>query len=99
MKLPVVGNVSLTTGVAVGVGSLVLAPIVIPMLGALVKPVAKGAIKAGMMVYHRGQIMAAETKESWDDLTAEVKAELAQEAMVEAAEEAKPAPAAKKKSS
>jgi hypothetical protein len=61
------------------------------MVGALIKPVAKGVIKAGMMVYHKGQVVAAETKETWEDLTAEVKAELAQEAVAEAAGEAKPA--------
>lgn len=95
MRLPVIGSVSAGTGVAVGLGALVLAPVVIPMVGALIKPVAKGVIKAGMLVYHKGQVVAAESKETWDDLTAEVKAELAQEAMAEASAETKPA---KKKS-
>jgi len=91
MRLPLVGNVSTGTGIAIGIGAVLLAPVIIPMVGALVKPVAKGVIKAGMMVYHQGEVIAAEAKETWEDLTAEVKAEMAQEAMVPAVAEAKPA--------
>jgi hypothetical protein len=99
MRLPLIGRMSAGTGLAIGLGAVVLAPIVIPMVGALVKPVAKGLIKTGMTVYHKTQVMAAETKETWDDLTAEVKAELAQEAVVETVKETKPATGRKKAAS
>ncbi|MCB2186045.1 MAG: DUF5132 domain-containing protein [Deltaproteobacteria bacterium] len=88
MKLPLLGEISVGTSLLVGVGAMLLVPFVLPVVGAVVRPVAKGVIKGGMLLYHRGEVMVAETKEAWDDLTAEVKAELAQEAMPEASEAA-----------
>jgi len=43
------GNIG--TGLAVGIGMAVLGPVVVPMVGAVVRPLAKGVIKAGMMAY------------------------------------------------
>ena len=67
------------TGIAVGIGALVLAPTVLPVVAALAKPVAKAAIKGGLMLIEKGKEIAAETKEVLEDLTAEAKAELARE--------------------
>jgi uncharacterized membrane protein len=86
MKLPIINtNVGLGTGLAIGLGAAVLVPVVFPIVGALVKPVAKGAIKGGMMLAHQGKVMAAEIKESVEDITAEAKAELAAASMAEPA--------------
>ncbi|HMK33704.1 MAG TPA: DUF5132 domain-containing protein [Desulfomonilaceae bacterium] len=63
------------TGVAVGVG-LLLAPVVLPMIAAAVKPVAKTAIKYGYMIYEKGTEMLAEVTEVVEDLAAEAKAEV-----------------------
>lgn len=67
------------TGVAVGIGALILAPTVIPMVAAIVKPLAKAAIKSGLMLVEKGKEIAAETKEVLEDLAAEAKAELTAE--------------------
>jgi len=39
------------TGLAIGVGTAILAPIVIPVLAGIVKPLAKSAIKGGITLY------------------------------------------------
>jgi hypothetical protein len=70
------------TGVAIGVGLLV-APVVIPMIAAAAKPVAKAVIKCGYMVYEKGSEMLAEAAEAVEDLAAEAKSEVMAE-MVEA---------------
>ena len=66
---------NLWTGVAIGVGLLV-APVVIPMIGAAARPVAKAAIKGGLMLYEKGREMLAEVSEAVEDLAAEAKSEV-----------------------
>lgn len=65
-------------GIAVGIASIVVAPVLLPVLGSAVKPVAKGAIKGGILLYHKSRTAAAEAIETLEDLAAEAKAELAQ---------------------
>jgi hypothetical protein len=72
-------GIKVGTGVAIGIGVLILAPTVIPAVAAIVKPVAKAAIKGGLMLMEKGRELAAETMEVLEDLTAEAKAEIAQE--------------------
>ena len=43
------GNIA--TGLGVAIGAAVLGPVVLPVVGAIVRPVAKTAIKVGMMAY------------------------------------------------
>lgn len=64
------------TGLAMGVGIVLLAPAVLPMIGAVLKPVAKAAIKGGIMAYETAKVSLAEAKESIEDLTAEAKSEV-----------------------
>ena len=66
-------------GLAIGIGSAVLAPIVIPILASVVKPIAKATIKGGLMLFERGKELAAEAQESMEDMVAEAKAELSEE--------------------
>ena len=63
------------TGIAIGVGLLV-APVVIPMIATAARPVAKAAIKGGLMLYEKGREMVAEVAEVVEDLTAEAKSEV-----------------------
>jgi F0F1-type ATP synthase membrane subunit b/b' len=70
------GNI--LTGLAIGIGASVLAPVVIPVLANVVKPLAKAALKGGIVLYERGLETFAETKEVVEDLIAEAKAELAE---------------------
>jgi hypothetical protein len=65
------------TGVLVGLGAVILAPVILPVVGSVVKPVAKGAIKLGVMLYERGSETIAEVGEVIEDLVAEAKAEVA----------------------
>jgi hypothetical protein len=72
-------GMKLGTGIAIGIGALILAPTVIPAVAAIVKPLAKATIKGGLILIEKGKEIAAETKEVLEDLAAEAKAELTQE--------------------
>jgi hypothetical protein len=61
------------TGLAVGLGAVMLAPSVVPALGRVLRPAAKAVIKGGMVLY-RDTI--AEIGEAAGDLVAEARAEL-----------------------
>ncbi len=65
-----------STGIMVGIGAVILAPIVIPAVAAVLKPVAKTAIKGGILVYRKSRQAVAEVGESVEDLVAEAKAEI-----------------------
>ena len=67
-------------GLAIGIGSAILAPIVIPILASVAKPLAKASIKGGLMLFEKGKEVVAETQEVVEDLVAEAKAELAEAA-------------------
>lgn len=69
----------LGTGVAIGIGALILVPAVLPIVGSVVKPLAKAAIKGGIMLFEKSREILAETQEILEDLAAEAKAELAEE--------------------
>jgi hypothetical protein len=62
-----------------GAGVVLLAPVAVSLIGSLMRPVAKAAIKGGLMVYDKGREIAAETQESIEDIAAEAKAELAEQ--------------------
>jgi hypothetical protein len=64
------GNI--VTGLAVGVGAVVLAPAVVPVL----RPLAKSLIKAGLVAYDQGRVALAELNERTADILAEARAEL-----------------------
>ena len=70
---------------AIGVGVIILAPVVLPAL----KPIAKAAIKGGLTLYEKGKESISEAGEVFEDLVAEVKSEMA-----EAQESAEATPAA-----
>jgi hypothetical protein len=61
------------TGIAVGVGALLLGPTLLPAVGRALRPVAKAAIKGGMVLYRE---TFAEIGEFTSDLVAEARAEL-----------------------
>ncbi|GAB4304218.1 MAG: hypothetical protein Fur0025_45850 [Oscillatoriaceae cyanobacterium] len=66
-------------GVAVGIGALVLAPLLIPAVAKIGKPVAKAAIKTGILFYEKTKGAIAEAGEVFEDMVAEAQAELADE--------------------
>lgn len=67
------------TGLAIGIGAAVLAPKILPILAEAVKPIAKGAIKGGLLCVEKGKEVAAELAEMSEDIWAEAKAELEEE--------------------
>ena len=68
-----------TPGIVAGIGALVLAPIVIPAIAKIGKPIAKAAIKGGITLYEKSIVTVAEAGEVLEDLVAEARAELADE--------------------
>ncbi len=61
-------------GLALGMAVLV-APVVVPVIAVAARPLVKGAIKNGYLLYQRGREIVAEVVESIEDLTAEAKSE------------------------
>jgi hypothetical protein len=62
-----------TTGLAVGVGAVLLIPGLLPAVGRAMRSIAVGAIKTGMVVYNQ---TAATVRETTGDLMAEAHAQL-----------------------
>lgn len=93
-----IAGLQLGNGVLVGVGAVLLAPVVIPALAGILRPVAKAAIKGSLITYNKFKETTAEVIESIEDLAAEAKAEVnvAAEAAA-AAEVEEAAPKAAKK--
>lgn len=67
------------TGLAIGIGAAVVAPKVLPVLGEAIKPIAKAALKSGILFFEKGKETAAELGETIEDLWAEVNAEIEEE--------------------
>ena len=61
--------------VLVGVGAVLAAPLVLPAVGSVARPVAKGAIKGYLALADGAKEWFAEVNEQWSDLVAEAKAE------------------------
>jgi hypothetical protein len=66
-------------GIAAGVGAVLLAPLLIPAVAKVGKPLAKAAIKSGITLYEKSKGVFAEAGEVFEDLVAEAKVELAEE--------------------
>ena len=63
----------------VGVGVVLVAPTVLPAVGAALRPLAKSAIKGGVMLYDTVKESIAEAGEQVTDMVAEVRAEVEEE--------------------
>jgi hypothetical protein len=68
---------TLLTFVVGGIAGVFLAPVVAPALARWSRPGMKAAIKAGLAIYERGRLTAAELRETVEDVTAELAAERA----------------------
>jgi hypothetical protein len=73
------------TTVLIGIGVALAAPALLPAVGEVIRPVAKGLIKGGLYVADSLQEIVAEGSEQFSDLIAEVKAERSAAATVAAA--------------
>jgi hypothetical protein len=68
---------------------------VLPVVAGVLKSLTKAGLKGGMILYEKGRIAAEEARETIEDLTAEAKAELAEEQEVPASAKKGKAAAAK----
>jgi hypothetical protein len=59
----------------IGIGALILAPVVIPAVARGLRPLAKGAIKGYLALQEKGREVFAETSEQFQDLVAEARSE------------------------
>lgn len=69
-------NGSMTTGIAMGVGFFLLAPVAARMLSGAGRPLLKESLKGGMYLYQQGRTMLAEAKETLEDISAEARADM-----------------------
>lgn len=65
-------------GIAIGVGVAILAPLVLPTVVKAARPLARAAIKSGLLLFEKGRETVAELGEVMDDLLAEAQAEIEQ---------------------
>ena len=66
-------------GVALGIGAALVAVTAIPAIVIAGRPLARMALKSGLLLLEKGREAMAEAREDMEDLVAEVKAELAAE--------------------
>ncbi|MBZ0158256.1 MAG: DUF5132 domain-containing protein [Alphaproteobacteria bacterium] len=64
------------TGLAVGIGALVVAPAAASVLARTVRPLAKAAIKGGFMLYGTASGVIASVSATLKEVAAEAKAEM-----------------------
>jgi hypothetical protein len=64
------------TPILLGIGVLILAPVIIPGAAAAAKPLVKATIKTGLSLVQKGRELISEAAEAFEDIAAEVKAEL-----------------------
>ncbi|MCF7984062.1 MAG: DUF5132 domain-containing protein [Thiohalocapsa sp.] len=73
------GGSGFAKGVAFGLGVAVLLPVAAMALAPVTRPLARSAIKAGLVAFEKGREAATELGEMLDDLVAEVRDELVEE--------------------
>ncbi|MFM2062358.1 MAG: hypothetical protein RLZZ507_2028 [Cyanobacteriota bacterium] len=66
-------------GIIAGIGAVLLAPVVVPVVAGIGKPIAKSIIKGGLVAYEKSKGAFAELGETWEDIVAEARAEIAEE--------------------
>jgi hypothetical protein len=81
-------NEDLLKGAALGVGVALLVPVAMIALAPVIRPLARTALKSGLMVYEKGRETLEELGETFDDVRAEVEEELTEERTGEAVAEA-----------
>lgn len=75
----------ISKGAAIGVGAALVAVAALPAIMRAGRPLARAALKSGILLLEKGREVIAEAGETLEDLVAEVRAELAQESEERAA--------------
>lgn len=65
-------------GLLVGVGALVLGPVLLPIVGRVLRPVIKTAVTAGLTVYDAGREAVTEAAQGASEIVSESRAEMGQ---------------------
>lgn len=65
------------TNILVVAGVAMVAPVILPVVMTMARPVVKGIIKGGMALADKAQELVAETGEQFSDIMAEARAERA----------------------
>jgi hypothetical protein len=81
---------NIIVGVSAALAVTVLAPVLLPVMATVGRPLAKSLLKGGLMLYQMSREAVATAGETVEDMVAEIHAE---EAMRAAAQEQAPAPA------
>jgi hypothetical protein len=71
-----VRNDDFIKGAALGLGVAILVPVAVAVLMPVIRPMARSALKAGILAYEKGRETLAEFGETVDDIVAEVEEEL-----------------------
>ncbi|WP_341527039.1 DUF5132 domain-containing protein [Nostoc sp. UHCC 0302] len=66
-------------GIVAGIGAVLLAPVLLPVVAGIGKPIAKSLIKGGLVAYEKSRGAFAELGETWEDIVAEARAEIAED--------------------
>ncbi len=66
-------------GFAIGIAAVVLAPVILPVVVQAARPLARAAIKSGILFFNKGRETVAELGEVVEDLVAEARAEIDEE--------------------
>lgn len=66
-------------GLIAGIGAVLLAPVLLPVVAGVGKPLVKSVIKGGIVAYEKTRGALAEVGETWEDMIAEARAELAED--------------------
>ncbi len=61
-----------------GIAAIVLLPVIVPVATGVAKPIAKTLVKGGIVLYERGKGVISEVGETFEDIIAEARAELAE---------------------
>lgn len=69
-------NDDLLKGVAIGIGAAILVPVAIAALLPIVKPLARSAMKSGILAYEKLRETVEEFGETVEDMVAEVEEEM-----------------------
>lgn len=69
-------NRDMAKGIAIGIGVALLAPVLLPAVAGIARPLARAAMKSGIIAYEKGREAAAELREVVEDLMAEAQSEL-----------------------
>ena len=67
----------ISVGITLGLAAVVLTPILLPVITRTARPLARAAIKTGLILYERGCEAVAEAQEVIEDVMAEVRTEWA----------------------